>query len=449
MGSDRITIIRGRNDGTLDWRGYRRGQPAPMQQGAVASAGEALPAAITGKRAGAVTLALPASQVVTRVMKLPLQDPVELAGAVALQVDKFSPFPVEQMVYSYEVLAQGEEETTVLIAISQRTSVGAWGDALRQTGADIVRVDSAALGQWHVLQTEAVPDAKRRESFLLVDEDEIVLITHDGGTLLSVSGLGQPEDFADPALCADLAEEVARILMETDAENGPGHEPVLFLAAAQGREPLGALADALKAAVGIAVAEYRGKAFPDAAAGVLQRSMRMGDRAILNLVPAEWVRDAASLRLRNTLIVVGCGVLGLWLLLLAGGWGYLAWQRARLENLREAEQQWLRPANVVRGMRLQVNLIDRYRDRSQSALESLREISSIQPQGVDLISFTYRKGEGIELIGEADSGALVLQFNQRLNESEVFGDVRPGTRTRTRQGRHRFSFDIFFGEVAP
>jgi hypothetical protein len=97
-------------------------------------------------------------------------------------------------------------------------------------------------------------------------------------------------------------------------------------------------------------------------------------------------------------------------------------------------------------MRLQVRLIDRYRDRNDSALECLREISAILPDGVDLLSMTYRKDEGIELVGEADRGALVLQFNQKLNESTLFGDVRPGTRTRTRQGRHRFSFDLILGE---
>jgi len=445
MGSDRITIIRGRNDGALEWRSYRRGQSAVVAQGTVASLADPLPEDVAGKRSGSVTIALPASQIVMRIMHFPVLAPEELAGAVALQVDKFSPFPVEQMVFSYEVLAQQGDETAVLIAIAQRSSVASWGDGLRRGGSDVARVDSAALGLWQALLAGGALASERRESLLLVDADEVVLLIHDGGKLLTISGLGQPGDLSDPTVCEDLAEEVSRILMETDAEQGPGMQPCLVLAAID-EGSLGALQVALQQRVDAEVCVGLGGAFPDGVAGVLQRGTAAGiTPPPLNLIPPEWVRDSESQLFRKQLIYAGCALLGLWFLLLAVGLGYMAWQRSRLRYLREAEQQWLAPANAVRSMRLQANLVDRYRDRRHSALECLREISSIQPEGVDLISFTYRKGDGIELVGEADSGELVLAFNQRLNESELFEDVRPGTRTRTRQGRHRFSFELMFG----
>lgn len=449
MGSDRITVIRGRAAGGYDWFVYRRGQSTPLDKGVIASAAEPLPAELGAKRAGDVTIALPASQVVTRIMSLPLHDPEELEGAVALQVDKISPFPVEQMVYSYEVLDQTEEETSVLIAISQLAAVSGWGAAPRQAGLQIARVDCAALGAWKVLLTQGVLDLQQRQSLLLLDADEVVLLTHNGGHLLSVSGLGCPGDFSDADVCSDLAEEVARILMETDADHGSGEEGQLVLYASEGHAALERLREALAEVVEMHVMQASQQPFPDIAGGVLQRSLVPPNArpAPLNLIPPEWVRDADSRRFRTQLVAIGGGLLGLWLILLAGGLGYLTWERTKLEQLRERERQWLQPANAVRSMRLQVNLIDRYRDRTHSALEALREISALQPEGVDLVSFTYRKGDGLEIIGEADSGRLVLQFNERLNGSELFGDVRPGTRTQTRQGRHRFSFDIVFGEV--
>jgi len=448
MGSDRITIIYGNEASGCAWRVYRRGQSTPLQQGVLAGVGEPVPEALSGHRAGVVTLALPASQVVIRILQLPVSDPQELAGAVALQVDKLSPFPVEQIVYSHEVLAQTEAQTTVLIALAQRSSVGNWGNVFRQAGAEIARVDCGALGLWRMLESGGDLDTGRRESFLFLDQGEGILLTHDAGQLLSVSGLGPVGDYGDAEACEDLAEEVVRILMETDAEHGTGHKPRLMVAAAG--PDMETLRTVLASICGIPVVFYPGETLPDAIQGVLQRSLMLpsGPRP-LNLVPPEWRQDAATLQWRKKMIVAGSALLGLWFLLLAGGWGYLVWQRARLESLREAEAEWRRPANAVRGLRLQANLIDRYRDRSKSALESLREISLLQPQGVDLLSFTYRKGEGIELIGEADSGALVLQFNQRLNESMLFGDVRTGPRSQTRQGRHRFSFEISLGEVVP
>ncbi len=449
MGTDRIAIIRGRADSSYDWVVYRRGQSSSLESGTIANITEPLPAGLDAKRAGATTIALPASQIVTRILTLPLRDKEELAGAVALQVDKFSPFPVEQMVYSYEILQQTEEETVVLVAMAQHVSVAEWGHALREAAVHIERVDCAALGAWHDLVKQGKLDAQRRQSFLLLDTDEAVLLTHDRGHLLSISGLGAPGDFADSSVCTDLSEEVARILMETDADYGIGEKAQLMVLAASAEDSLVALGEALAEATGIEVVQPDQYTFPDIAGGILQRSLAVSatQSGLLNLIPSEWVRDADSRRFRDKLMAIGGGLLALWLVLLGGGLGYLAWERATLEQLREREQQWLRPANAVRSMRLQVNLIDRYRDRTHSALEVLREVSSLLPEGIDLVSFTYRKGDGLEIIGEADSGRLVLQFNERLNGSELFRDVRPGTRAQTRQGRHRFSFDILFGEV--
>ena len=449
MGSDRIAIIRGRAGSGYDWFTYRRGQVALLDQGTMDSAAEPLPDGLDAKRVGATTIALPASQVFTRIMTLPLLDPEELAGAVALQVDKFSPFPVEQIVFSYEILQQTDAETSVLIAISQQTSVEAWGTVPRQAGMQLSRVDCAALGAWQALRKQGALDTTRRQSLLLLDQDEVVLLTHDAGRLLSISGLGPPGNFSDSDACADLAEEVARILMEAEADHGVVEASELALLSYETSVALDTLQEALAEAVEMQVVQMAGQPFPDIAGGLLQRSLAVPNAVStpLNLIPPEWVRDADTRRFRNRMIVIGSGLLGLWMLLLAGGLGYFAWERVRLEQLREREEDWRRPANVIRSMRLQANLIDRYHDRTYSALEVLREISALQPGGVDLVSFTYRRADGLEIIGEADSGAQVLQFNERLNDSALFRDVRPGTRTRTQQGRHRFSFDITFGEV--
>ena len=93
-------------------------------------------------------------------------------------------------------------------------------------------------------------------------------------------------------------------------------------------------------------------------------------------------------------------------------------------------------------------MIERYTDRSDSALEVLREVSQLLPEGVDLTSFSYRKGAILDIAGEADSGLLVTQFNESLNQSPLFVEVKPGTRTSSK-GRHRFSFDIQLQEAQP
>ena len=121
-------------------------------------------------------------------------------------------------------------------------------------------------------------------------------------------------------------------------------------------------------------------------------------------------------------------------------------EKIRLERLKKADEELARPANQVRKLRLQANMIERYTDRTYSALECLREISGMLPDGVDLMSFNYRKGVSMDIDGEADSPQLVSSFNGALNGSKLFSEVKPGTKTLTKTGRQRFSFDIKFPE---
>ena len=90
---------------------------------------------------GPVCMELPVSSVLLRITELPSIDPEELAGMVELQVDKFSPFPIEQMLYSYEVLQQDEQETRVVIAAVRRELVDETGQVFRKAGVILYRLD--------------------------------------------------------------------------------------------------------------------------------------------------------------------------------------------------------------------------------------------------------------------------------------------------------------------
>jgi len=392
-------------------------------------------------------LALPSSQMVMRVLEFPVTDPAELTAMTELQVDKFAPFPLDQMVVSHEVLAQQEGRSIVLAVAARVAVVNEAGLRLTAAhGLGIARVDALLLGRWQTLRKAGQIEDKGRETLVLVDGGGVDVLTHEAGVPVGLSGLGDVPASIDTASADDLAQEIMHLLMGIEVERGRQAQSVITVWS-DGRD-VSALIGALQSRASIPVGQRLLGTLASAISGVAERAAVDGTR-LLDLTPPAWHQTEAAHDFRRRLMLITGILLGGWLLLAAGGWGLLVWQRARVAQLRAAELRWLDPANGVRRLRMQAQLIQRYMDRRTSSLECLREVSLLQPSGVDLASFTYRKGEGMKLEGEADSGALVNEYNEKLNASELFDAVKAGPRTLTAKGRHRFSFEIAFRKEAP
>ena len=62
---------------------------------------------------GEVILCLPADKVLTRTLTLPLATEENLREVLAFQMDRQTPFTVEQVYYDYGVVARGRKTRTV------------------------------------------------------------------------------------------------------------------------------------------------------------------------------------------------------------------------------------------------------------------------------------------------------------------------------------------------
>ncbi len=431
-------------DGRTAWASWRHGRGAAMTDEGFFGQDDGKASAITdAKAARMAVLALPSSQMVMRVLEFPVTDPAELTAMTELQVDKFAPFPLDQMVVSHEVLSQQEGRSIVLAAAARVSVVSEAGQRLVAAhGVHVGRVDALILGRWRTLQKAGQIEDHGRETLVLVDDSGVDVLTHEAGVPVGLSGLGNVPALIDPDSACDLAQEIAHLLMGIEADRG--QIPQSLVTVWSGKRDVSALVSALQSRVRGNVRERSLEILPSAISGVAERAANSGDARLLDLTPPAWRDIEAKKLFRRRLIMTVSLLLGGWLLLAALGWGLLVWQRAQVAQLQAAELRWIEPANAVRRLRTQAQLIQRYMDRRTSALECLREISLLQPDGVDLASFTYRKGEGMELVGEADSGALVIQFNEKLNRSVLFATVKAGPRTLTARDRHRFSFEITF-----
>src|SRR6266542_918105 len=91
---------------------------------------------------------LPAEQVFLRVVHLPKCDPAELRSMVDLQLEKLAPLPVNQIVWSFELVPQSAGELqTVIVIIAERSIVEEFLGSLESDGYLADRLDLPFLHQ--------------------------------------------------------------------------------------------------------------------------------------------------------------------------------------------------------------------------------------------------------------------------------------------------------------
>ena len=93
---------------------------------------------------------LPTETVFFRVLQLPLCEPRELSGMVELQLDKISPLPLSQAVWTYEVtpvFQTDREQQTVVVMIAERRIVEQYVGELEKIGYRPDRLETPVLHQ--------------------------------------------------------------------------------------------------------------------------------------------------------------------------------------------------------------------------------------------------------------------------------------------------------------
>ena len=388
---------------------------------------------------GFISAALPSDQVLLRAVKLPTIIDAEIKGMVDLQVDKFSPFPLDSLVVSHEVLSRLTDSTTVLIAAVQLPIADALEKRLQEAGADVARLDIAALGWCRLLKDAGeVPDEGRHLVLLLEGGTPEIVVFEDGvpRVFRSLTGI---DSSGGEVSAAELAAEINFSFLSLEIEQDANVACTVAVWYA-GQNP-GTLALHLANATAHKVAVKPLSALPPLAEGLARRAtQREGG---VDLTPPAWRETETARMFKRRIWIVAAAVAALWLLLLGGLEGGLYFQKFRLRRLQTKLEALEKPAAEVKEMQRRVRMVERYMNRRDSALEVLRELSTLQPPGIDLSSFSYRKDEGVKLSGEAGAVNLVYDFKTALDGAKMFRDVSlQGPRGEPRTGRQLFDMDL-------
>ena len=339
---------------------------------------------------GRLHLALPCQDVLLERIKLPSTDRAELTGMLQLQLEKTLPYPVEEVSSDFQVLGEGENESTLLSVAAHSGQLGDLCQPMREAARLPEKITLFAM---HV--AAACP------------ADEVVLAIYpEQGKLVAAivenRKLGWAQTF--PGTDAEtLTEELPRLLLPAELDGVPTNFSSIRLAS-----DLEPLAEPLREFFGLPVE-------------LVSLDGPMPEPAG-NLLPPAWQADAKrherSDRLRQQLLTGAV----IWLLLVAAAFIYLAWLK-RQEQKIAAELAAARPQlEYITSREARWNTLSPAVSPGRYTVELLYQLHKNLPNPEVKITELDQQLSQWKVTGEAPSAALAVEFVEKLkNEKELAG----------------------------
>lgn len=370
---------------------------------------------------GVVTVSLPSSHLLMRILELPSTRPQELKSMVDLQMDQISPFPVDQLTVSYEVLHQTEDHSRVLAVAAQRKAVDALGDLFKEQKIYIRSLDAEVLAWWSLLIAHGQVPCDGRVVLILEEYTEFSMIVVDDGVPVCFRSLELFHDFSSETVMREIADEMRYTQLSLEAEYGHRDEAALEIWSAAGLPEK--LVHMLQEPCGGAVNLHELASIPPVSEGL---ALRTAERRLhhVELVPREWIDLQRRKQLMKIATVASIAVLSLWLGIIAVMGAVFSFQQAAYNRVRKEAGKYAGPANAALVAHNEMLSLEKYADRSHSALECLREVTVALPDNVEIASFTFKKGEAVSLRGSSERADAVYDFFQNLGASKIFAGVK-------------------------
>jgi hypothetical protein len=379
---------------------------------------EALPAKIAGKDwqtlyQPKLNIAwLPADKVFLRVLQLPPADTrEELTSMVEFQLEKLSPLPVAQVVWTYELLPQqtGQPQTAILVVVP-RSLVEEFLGKLEGDGFLADRLEVPFIDQ--LLSTKVTADGVWIFPGAGSDTSSVVVAWWFGGVLQSVALLHLP---APEERSAFLRAQLAQMAWAGELEGWITSTPRRFLVAtpesAEIWMPL--LADETAAPVEVIA--------PVPESELAKLTARRGARedAAASLVPPEYLaryrqQFVDRIWMRAALAVAMFYLLGVFI--------YLALLQVQNHSVSKLEQDArnlsVNYTNAIR-LRDQVRVMQDQLNLQFAALECYKAVAQHLPESVTLDTMNFSKGRSLRLSGTASQDAQnsLVTFSDDLRKA--------------------------------
>ena len=424
---------------------------------------EALKAA--AKRFGTreVVLSMPLASLLVKVSRTPVEARDRLAETADEELSKVSPFPDESPVTGMETVAETDQELVSLFAALPESGASEIGDALDEAKVRVVRTDVAALGWLRTLwplifggggtgngESVAVAPQRSTRIVVLMDlDDGWDLVALDEGTPSLLRGLGR---ITDPS---ELGREVMLSLLRAGGSAEMKEIVVFSKTAIEGAlvERLKAFAplrSILLAGTGTEEQETTEDGRPTAFGGVEGVARRTQEGAALDVTPSDWGELRTEARFRRKLLAFLIAAAAGWVLLMGVLFGVPFAYGQMTEHQKTLSKRHSKAYLEVAETKKKAELVQQYSDHARGALEMLKAVSDRMPGGnAKLTSYSFKRGERILLVGEADQANDVFDFKDALADAATEDDEKlfaavTLTGPSQSKGVHKFTIECLF-----
>jgi hypothetical protein len=409
---------------------------------------EALPAKVVGKDWSTLfqrklNIAwLPADQVFLRVVHLPASDLQEARSMAELQLEKLSPMPVAQIVWSMEVLPQSTQGLqTVIVIIAARDKVEEFLGNLEGSGYLVDRLEIPCLHQLLASRTEKdsvsiFPSVQSGRNLCLV-------AWWCSGTLQQLQLLHLPEGENRIAL---VIEQLTKTAWAGEVEGWLTAGAPCHLIADAATAPLWEPALTQWSEQPVTISEP----LPEEKMGEVAARRAARGESNVNLLPAEFAARYQQ-QFVDRLWMGGLGaVLGVYLLgvlVYLGALQVLKFQQGRIESQVSAISNEY--TNAVR-LKERIEVLQNQLHLKYAALDCFRAVAENLPADLTLVSFQFQNGQKVALQGTAppDQTGQITDYNEdlrrvRVDGQPLFSRVNPPKWvTRTMAGGQTLAWDF-------
>jgi hypothetical protein len=358
---------------------------------------------------------LPADRLHLRVIHLPRCEPAELHSMIELQLEKLSPAPVNQVVWSFETFPHPDETLqTVVVSIAERTHVEAFLGTLEQDG---YLADRLVIPWLHQLLQSAPPNDGTWIHLVPRDLEVLCLVAWwYQGALQHLDLLRLPQDAGAGAM---LADHLTRVAWGAEIDGWLSGPPAWRMVVRD--LPAEPWVEALRLHLGEEPELHACPTLPELARLTARRALR--NESTANLMPAEhaaryqqqfidrlWMRGLGAV---IVLYLVG-------LVVYFGAVQVLDHQKVRLQ--REVAQYSGAYTNALQ-LKERLRLFEDQADLKYAALDSLRAASDLLPPELTLRSFKFTGGKAVTLAGTValEHQLKVTEYNAELRKAAVNG----------------------------
>lgn len=410
------------------WQFDARNGKFPLNREQTTPAGEPLPLKTVGKTWVSLwqrklnVAWLPPEDVFVRVAQFPKSTPEETRAMVELQLEKLSPIPVTQAVWTMQVVphAAGNMQTVIVVIVA-RTVVETFLGKLESQGYLADRLELPLLDQLQATEIHGdgawiYPEAQGGKNTALV-------AWHYGGILQNVDLLTLPEVAATSASPGQrghsLRDQLMQMAWAGELEGWLTSPPRWHLVADDGlaAEWLPALREGLDQNIEVSPPlpplELASRTAKRAAQSDLQTNLMPDEFALRyqqQFVDRLWMRALGA-----TLMVYLIGVAIYFV-----ATGVLRYQT----NNVEAQAETLGPTytNAIH-LRAQAQILKERQELKYAALDCWESVAELLPENVTLDSLNFNDGQHMTISGTAPSDEIqnLIEFSGKLRKAEVRG----------------------------